>query len=290
MPFRYWVQGADEIPEQVSRNWPEASIVFVAAIVLAVLLRALVIRAIERTDSERVAATVVGRFVAYVVVVVGFVYSLRTLDVPLAPLLGALGIGGIAVAFALQDIIVNFIAGIMLQVRRPFRRGDQIATNDYEGTVEDVNLRVVSLRTFDGERVLIPNGMVLKNPLTNFTALGHRRTTITVGLAYDTDLDAARRVLLEAVDSVDGVLSDPPPEAYVELFGESTIDVALRIWHLPDIATLWRVRDAAARSVKQALDAEGMEIAFPQLTLWLNRSQPVDVSLRQSPAVTKDSP
>lgn len=279
----------EEIPEEVTQNWPEASLVFVAAIVLAVVLRTLVVRAIDRSDSDRLAATVTGRFVAYVVVIAGLVYALRVLEAPLGPLLGALGIGGIALAFALQDIIGNFIAGIMLQIRRPFRRGDQIATNDYEGTVEDVNLRVVALRTFEGERVLIPNGMVLKNPLTNHTTLGRRRTTIMVGLAYDTDLDAARDVLLRAVEPIDDVLDDPAPEAYVEEFADSTINVAVRIWHRPDIATLWRVRDEAARSVKRALDAAGMEIAFPQLTLWLNRSEPVDVSLRQEGPTARDS-
>src|SRR5207249_11269776 len=90
------------------------------------------------------------------------------------PLLGALGIGGIALAFALQDILENFIAGLIIQARRPFRRGDEINTHDYVGRVEDVNLRNVIIRTFDGERVLLPNAMVLKAPVEHTSELQSR--------------------------------------------------------------------------------------------------------------------
>ncbi len=182
-------------------------------------------------------------------------------------MLGALGIGGLAVAFAAQSILENLFASVLLQVRRPFRRGDQIATNDIEGTVEDVNFRTVVLRTYDGEKVLIPSSQVLTAPITNFTAKGTRRTTLDVGVAYDTDLAMAQRVLLAAVASVDGVRPEPAPQAWVEQFGESSIDFALRFWHAPDIATLWRVRSGVAMAVKTALDGAGIEIPFPQRTL-----------------------
>src|SRR5918911_169522 len=103
------------------------------------------------------------------VVAGGVMYSLSVLGVRLGPLVGALGIGGVALAFAAQTILANFLGSIILQLRRPFRRGDQIATAGCEGTVEDVNFRTVVLRTFDGERVLVPCSQVLSNPITNHT-------------------------------------------------------------------------------------------------------------------------
>jgi small-conductance mechanosensitive channel len=208
-----------------------------------------------------------GRVFASLVVAVGFVYSLQVLGVRLAPLLGALGIGGLALAFAAQSILENVFASVLLQSRRPFRLGDQIETNDFEGTVEDVNFRTVVLRSYAGEKVLIPCAQVLNAAITNYTAKGTRRTTLEVGVAYGTDLEVAQRVLLAASASVDGVRPEPAPEAWVEQFGESSIDFALRWWHLPDIATTWRVRSGVAMAVKAAFDEAGIEIPFPQRTL-----------------------
>lgn len=261
-----------ELPEAVERlsgwDWITAGIILAASIALSQVLRKGIVSMMRRGGSDRPAARVVGRVAAYITVLAGLVYALWSLAVPITPLVGALGVGGIALAFALQETMENFIAGIFLEARRPFRRGDQISTNDLEGTVEDINLRTVVLRTFGGVRVVLPNAMVLKEPLVNFTAHPRRRTTFTVGVAYMTDLDFAREVILEAVGGVDGVLASPPAEALVEEFSDSSIDFAVRYWHEPSNATFWRVRDGVARAVKAAFNREGITIPFPQRTVW----------------------
>jgi len=222
-----------------------------------------------RGDGEALWSSDWGTPAGYVVVAAALVWTLDALEVRLAPLLGALGIGGLAVAFAAQSILENFFSSIVLRSRHPFRRGDQIMTRDLEGTVEDINFRTVVLRTYDGERVLIPCSDVLRNPIVNHTAFGRRRTTLTVGVAYGTDLRKAQHVLLEAVHGVPDVqVKHKEPEAYVEEFGESSIDFAVRFWHAPDIATLWRVRSEVAMAINEALAAAGITIPFPQRTLW----------------------
>ncbi|MDQ3353891.1 MAG: mechanosensitive ion channel family protein [Actinomycetota bacterium] len=275
-PGLSWVFSVEEAPEEelvealqglTAADWITAAVILAGAIVLSRLVRALTARLVEQGDGARRTARLIGRSVGSLVVVIGVVYALQVLGVRLAPLLGALGIGGLALAFAAQTILENVFASLLLQSRRPFRAGDQIATNEIEGTVEDVNFRTVVLRTYQGEKVLVPCSLVLNAPITNFTVKGTRRTTLEVGVAYGTDLATAQRVLLEALTSVDGVRSQPPPEAWVEQFGESSIDFALRWWHAPDIATLWRVRSAAAMAVKSAFDGAGIEIPFPQRTL-----------------------
>ncbi len=248
-------------------DWLTALAVFAGAIVISRVVKALTARLVERGDAAGRVARLVGRVVGGLVVVIGIVYALQVLGVRLGPLLGALGIGGLALAFAAQTILENLFASVLLQSRRPFRPGDQIATNEIEGVVEDVNLRTVVLRTYEGERVLVPCSQVLNAPITNFTVKGTRRTTLAVGVAYDTDLAAAQRLLLDALSSVEGVRAQPPPEAWVEQFGESSVDFAVRWWHAPDIATLWRVRSAVAMALKSSLDAEGIVIPFPQRTL-----------------------
>jgi small conductance mechanosensitive channel len=275
-------EGADdELTEALegitTANWLLALSIFVGAIVLSRLVKRITASFVQRGDGARPAAQLAGRVVGGVVVVGGFVYALQVLGVRLAPVLGALGIGGLALAFAAQSILENLFASILLQSRRPFRRGDQIATNEIEGTVEDVNFRTVVVRTYAGERVLVPCSQVLNNAIVNFTAGGLRRTTLDVGVAYDTDLDTAQRVLMGAVRSVDGVRAEPVPEVWVEQFNESSIDFALRFWHAPDIATLWRVRSGVAMAVKSALDGAGITIPFPQRTLGFLPSASLDV-------------
>ena len=263
-------QATEELDEALPQgltasDWIQAGVIVLVGIALAQLIRMLTARLVGAEDGELGVAQVVGRLVGYVVLVAALIWALDSLEVRLAPLLGALGIGGLAIAFAAQSILENFFSSIVLRSRRPFRRGDQITTGDHEGTVQDINFRTVALRTYDGERVLVPCTDVLRNPIVNHTAYGRRRTTLNVGVAFGTDLRKAQHVLLSAVESVDDVLAAPrAPEAWVERFGESSIDFAVRFWHAPDIATEWRVRSAVAMALSDALADAGIEIPFPQ--------------------------
>jgi small conductance mechanosensitive channel len=245
-------------------DWIRAGIIVVVTFAVAAVVRRVAARFVSE-EHENVAARFVGRLLGTLVTVVGLAYALAALDVRLAPLLGAIGLGGLAVAFAAQSILANLFASLILMARRPFRRGDQITTGGHEGTVEDVNFRVVVLRSYDGEKVLVPCSEVLDNAIVNHTARGRRRTTLDVGVAYDTDLEQAREVIIAAVRTVDGLHPGAPVEAWVESLGESSIDFAVRFWHAPDIATMWRVRSEVAMAVKRALDDAGIAIPFPQL-------------------------
>ena len=248
-------------------DWIVAGAIVAVGIAAGVLLRSVVGRALSRGDSERAAALMISRIVGWVAVVAALFWSLALLGVRVGPLFGAVGIGGVALAFAAQSILANFLASIILQIRRPFRRGDQIETNDCEGTVEDVDFRVVRLRTFDGERVMVPCAEVLSRPIVNLTTLGRRRTTLEVGVSYGADLEQARSLLLSAVERAEGVLDRPPAEVWVKEFDDSAVTLAVRFWHAPDIASLWRVRSHVAVAVKKALDGAGIEIPFPQRVL-----------------------
>ena len=245
-------------------DWIVAGAVLAVGIALGALLRSLVGRALRREDSERATAVMVSRVVGWLAVGGALFWSLALLGVRIGPLFGAIGIGGVALALAAQSILANFLASVILQIRRPFRRGDQIETNDCEGTVEDVDFRVVRIRTFDGEQVFVPCAEVLSKPIVNLTTLGRRRTTLEVGVSYGADLDEARDHLLAAAREADGVLERPVPEVWVKEFDESAITLAVRFWHAPDIASEWRVRSHVAVAVKKALERAGIAIPFPQ--------------------------
>jgi len=248
-------------------DWIEAGVVVLAGLLAAHLLRRALQRRLHADEFEHQAVVVAGRFARLVVAGVAFFYALSLLGIQLGPLIGAVGIGGIAVALAAQSMLADLIASVLLQTRRPFRRGDQIETNDHHGRVEDVNFRTVVLRSYDGQRVFLPASKVLNGPIVNYTVLGRRRTKLTIGLAYDADLEEAAARLLEAVRTVEGVHGRPAPEVNVTDFGESSVNVDLLYWHAPDQATTRRVRSAVAIAAKRALDEAGIEIPFPQRVL-----------------------
>ncbi len=250
-------------------QWVTAGLTVVGFIVVAMVLRVVTERLIRKTDTEGQIASFVARMVRNVVLLVGIVYALDSIGVSIGPLIGALGISGIAIAFALTAILENVFASVVLKTRKPIKVGDQITTNDQSGTVEEINFRTVVMRNFDGEKVVLPSAMVNNDVMVNHTDRPTRRTVLPVGVAYGTDLSHAQSVILRATQGVQGVLETPPPQAWVTTFNDSSIDFDVRYWHESDILSMYRVRSGVAMAIKQAFDAEGIEIPFPQRVVTL---------------------
>lgn len=247
-------------------QWTRFGAVLVGGVLLAEALRWAVLR-VERTRGDVRGAVVLGRLLRLAVLVLATIYALAQVGVRIGPLVAAAGVGGVALAFAVKSILENFLAGVLLLLRRPFRPGDEIASGTFEGVVEDVNLRTVVLRTFDGRRVFLPNGGVLGTAIVNQTAFPVRRSEIEVGVGYDADLARATTVAVRAVAGVDGVHADPAPEAFATAFGPSAMPLCVRFWHAASTPVAWRVRHDAVVAVKAALEAERVSLPFEQLTV-----------------------
>ncbi|MCP3989803.1 MAG: mechanosensitive ion channel family protein, partial [Actinomycetia bacterium] len=174
---------------------------------------------------------------------------------------------GFALAFALQDVVENFLAGLILQASRPFNASDEIETGDYEGTVNAFDARTITLTTPEGETVRIPSAEVIKQPIVNHTQIGRRRSTVEIGVAYGTDLTMAQRVAIEAVTALDTVHDDPAPEALLFQFGGSSVDIAVRFWHGPTIAEKWQARNDVMAVLDVAFKDNAITIPFPQQTV-----------------------
>ena len=253
-------------------DWIHVAVILAVTVVATQAARRGVMRAAAKGDRDRAWGRLVSRFLTYVIVVAGLVYALVALRVQIGPLLGALGIGGIALAFALQDTLQNFVAGVLLQARRPIRRGDQVLLdNKFEGVVEDIDLRNVAVRTYDGLDVFIPNKTVLENPIVNYTRTPLRRARLDVGVGYGIDLGDAQRVLVEATRRTTGVKQMPEPAAWVDKFGDSSVQFTVLFWHSSDP---WRARSDVAMNVKRALDEASIAMPFPQRELWVRAPRP----------------
>lgn len=258
----------EELGALTTADWLWAGGLILGSI-LGAIVASRVVSSVAGRKLSPLVSKLLARLAASVTFAFGVLYAMQQVGVSLGPLLGLLGIFGLAFAFAFQEVLENFIAGFFLSARRPFALGDEITTGSFEGRVEDITLREMTLRTYDGELVYVPNAEVWRNPIVNHTARDTVRTTVEVGVAYDTDLSQASDVLLAAVESVDGVNDEPAPQAYVHAFGASSIDFALRFWHRSGIAEEWRIRDGVVKAVHVALADAGIEIPFPQRVVHL---------------------
>lgn len=248
--------------------------IVIASVLLARLVRKWVLRWLPEVDGvpEQVSLTL-SRIAGYAVIVVGVVYAASWVGVDTGPVFLLILLIGVVAFFSMKPLLENFAAGLIIQTRSPFDIGDEITLDGYQGEVIQIDSRTTQLLTPDGIQVRLTNMAVITSTLVNTTREGARRTTVSVGVAYGTDLGRAREVLRTAVKSVDGVLTTPEPEIHLVRFGESSIDFELRFWHPPAIGEELALVDRVIESVDVALKAASIVIAFPQRDVWM-RSEP----------------
>lgn len=261
---------------EVSHDWVDwvvAGAILLISILVGLVVSRYVSRRLIRREIEPITARLLGRLGGFLIVLVGAVTALGVLEVKgLGAVLGALGILGIAVAFALQDTLENLIAGLAMQLSKPFRKGDGVTLGDFDGTVEDIRMRYVFLRTYDGESVQLPSASVWKNAILNHTKEGTRRVRLDVRVPYSTDLEKAKSVLLGAVSSVDLVLAHPEPAVWVTGFAEASVCISVFVWFDTLSTAPFEVTDACAITAKRALDEAGIESPLPQRVVGESRS------------------
>ena len=239
----------------------------VLALVVALVLAKVVERTLARTRADQVAVVLLSRLVRLIGVLGALLLTLAVSGIAIGSVLAALAVVGVAVGLAVQGILENFIAGVILLVRKPFFAGDQIRTGDFEGTVEAIDLRVTRIVDYDGEVVLVPNRDVYSNPLVNLTRRGRRRTVVMVGVDYRDDHDDARAVILGSLRGVDGVLQDPEPEVLLTELGDSSVNFEVRYWTRPDIRSVRHVQDRVLAAAKRGIEEAGMTIPWPIRTV-----------------------
>jgi small conductance mechanosensitive channel len=251
--------------------WLPLLVLALLVLVVALVLSRLTVRGVERGmrrgKVDGTAQRLVSMLLNVSLVIASILLAMSVAGISVGAALAGLGLAGLALAFALQSILENFVAGLLILIRKPFRHGDQIISGEFEGTVEDIDLRVTRLVDYDGELVLIPNATVFTETLINLTRRGRRRTRVTVGIDYRDDHDAAGEILRTAVIATEGVLSDPPPNAWVVELGESSVDFEVNYWTAPDIRSVRTTQDRVLRACKTAVESAGMTIPWPIRTL-----------------------
>lgn len=251
-------------------NLAVALLVLIVFYVVGKLSRKAVENLLEKVTDNKTIISLLETIVGIIILGIGVFIALSVLqlDGAVTSLLAGAGIIGLALGFAFQDIASNFISGIILSIRHPFGLGDIIETNNYYGVVEKLNLRNTIIKTVTGQMVFIPNKNVFENPLENYSTTGLRRIDLSCGISYGDDLEKAKKIAIEAVDSVEDVLSDKGIEFYYEEFGDSSINFKIRFWvKFSANPQFWSARSEAIIAISKAFDENDIMIPFPIRTL-----------------------
>ncbi len=212
-------------------------------------------RALVNTAVRTTVVVTIVVAVALAATVAGFGVVLSSFAV----LGGALAL---AVGFATQSLIANFVAGIFILQDKPFTIGDWIRWDDESGVVRDIQLRVTKVETFDNELVTVPNSELADNAVTNPVANDRVRVRYDFGIGYDDDIDHAREVIVEEGERIDGVLSEPAPSAPVVDLGDSAVVLSGRIWIDTTEHRYKPTQFAFVEAVKKRFDAEGIDMPY----------------------------
>ena len=241
-------------------------VVFLIFLGIASIARKVIRMASTKAHIDTMLSSLLSRIGYFLVVIFGLFVAVVVIFPGVSPgdLFAGLGIGSVALGFAFKDVLQNLFAGFLILLYRPFHLGDQIKINDFEGTVEEINVRATKIKTYDGERVVIPNNDLYMDAVLVRTAFPSRRTKIVVGIGYDDDLEKARRIMMDVLKNTEGVLDDPAPDVNAYELADSSVNLRLLFWTDSVQSSTRKTSDRVISDVKKALDNAGIEIPFPQ--------------------------
>lgn len=240
-----------------------ALVLFVVFLYLSAWISKFVRRILEQRRVDAGIALLIYHVLRWTIVVLGTGTALELVDFQLTAFLAGLGILGFTVGFALQDISQNVVAGFLLLIQKPFELGDLIQIDEYIGKVRSVDLRSTEMYTLDGHNVLLPNASVFTKPITNFSRQASWRKQLTVGVAYDSDLEKVQQVTLRSIQALPDVLDNPPPTLYFHTFNDFSIDFTLYYWIDSRITNPFTALHPAVISLQKAFAQANITIPYP---------------------------
>ena len=238
-------------------------VVLLAGLLLIKFILGMTKKTLKKTSLDGAIHTFIISAMRIVLYIILVVVLLGVLEVHTTPLITVLGAGGAAIALALKDSLGNIAGGLLILVNQPFRKGDEIDIDGTYGEVEQIDLFVTTLRTYDNKVITIPNGSINTSVIVNYSLRERRRVDCKFGISYDSDLALAKSVLLEVAASNPDIYKDPAPFAGVASHGESSVVLDLKVWC--DTDKYYSVKYYLTEQVKLAFDEADISIPYPQM-------------------------
>lgn len=251
-----------------------AIIIFAASLLGATPISRSVEEWARRRVQDPEIEKLLGRLARWSVWIVGTLLALDQVNFDVTGFVAGLGIAGLTIGFALQDVARNFVAGILLLVRQPFNIGDAVQIAGFDGSVLEIKARDTVLKTWDGEMVILSNTSVFENPIINYSALPLRRRMVNIGLGYGQDVKHALRVFQETIEGVDGVLDDPEVSLVVSALGDSVLEIAAHFWVSQKTHELLKVHSEVVQVINRAAEDENIDLPYPVQTVLLEQAAP----------------
>lgn len=222
----------------------------------------------ESTADDRL-IPLVEKIIKAVVVILGFIFIFDAWDIDISPLLATAGIAGIAIGFAVRDSLANILGGLQLVLDKTFKVGDKVQIESGEmGVILDIGLRSTKLKTYDNEVIYIPNGQLANAKIKNFTVPDLSvRVNVEFGVVYGSDSEKVRRVVLEAVQKIDGILESPAPVVQFLKMSDFSLDYVVRVW-VKEYTEAFDMKIMVTDVVYNALNQAGIGIPFPTRTIF----------------------
>lgn len=219
-------------------------------------------RILEKSKVDDALRIFLKSLTSFLLKVMVYITAIGTLGVEMTSFIAALGAAGLAIGLALQGSLANFAGGVLILFFKPFRVGDYIESKSESGTVEKIDILHTVLVTPNNQTIVIPNGELANNPITNYSKKESRRVVIPVGIAYDADVKQAREVILNTLKEDERTLSIPEPMVVLDELADSSLNISARSW--TKTANYWGYLWDNTERIKEALDEAGIEIPFPQ--------------------------
>jgi small conductance mechanosensitive channel len=268
--------------QSILQDWLNALIDFLPKIISALVIffvsifgAGFLAKSIKKLSARRISSEeiqqMIFRITRWTIIVIGTIVALGQVNFNVTGFIAGLGVAGFTIGFALQDIAKNFISGLLLLYRQPFKISDYVKVSDYSGEVKRINIRDTEIETLDGELVIIPNRDVFENPIINYTHSSLRRRTVTIGLGYEEDVDQAVEIFLKAISGVDGVESTPRPSIIAQELGDSALILAARFWVNQQEVNILNVHSRVVKSIKETAEKNDIDLPYPVQTIKLEK-------------------
>lgn len=222
-------------------------------------------KALKKSTADPILYTFVKNVIKVVATVIILTMCLGRLGVQISTIIAVVGAAGAAIALALKDSLANIAGGVMMILTKPFSKDDLIDIGDVSGKVQDIDLFLTTLKTYDNKTITIPNGIVNTSILINHSKEDNRRVDCTFGIGYDDDISAAKKIMLDVCGDNELIFSDPEPVVGVANHGESSVELDLKVWCRTD--DYWTVKYYLEENVKIAFDEHDISIPYPQMDI-----------------------
>lgn len=226
-------------------------------------------KALEKTSLDPVLYRFILKILRIVLWIVLVLTLMERFGFQIGSLITVLAAAGAAIALALKDSLANVAGGIMILINKPFSQDDYIDIAGTSGKVQDIDLFVTHLNTYDNKVITIPNGLVNTSVLVNYTTKNRRRVDCCFGIGYEDDIQKAKDILAAIAESNPDIFSDPPPIIGVAGQNDNCVSIDLKVWCETD--NYWDVKYFLEENVKLAFDEAGITIPFPQMDVHIRR-------------------